>query len=200
MTEQKMSSAILTTLVQRAQGGDAAAFGEVYDALVASIYRYIYYRVSARVDAEDLTEMVFLKGWEKLKQYSPQNGYPFSAWLFRIAHNIVIDHYRERPKRDALELDENWVAENAEANPKAVTQTYFDQRELRAALRKLPEAHQQILILKFVNGFANDEIAKIIGKSTAAVRVIQFRALARMKELLEKEQVFFSVGSRVTNN
>lgn len=190
MTEQKLSSIELINLVKRAQKGDAAAFGEVYDALVAPIYRYIYYRVSTRVDAEDLTEMVFLRGWEKLKQYAPQKKYPFSAWLFRIAHNIVIDYYRDKPKREALELDEMLIAENREANPTLATEMYFDQRELRMALRKLPDVQQQVLILKFVNGFDNDGIAKIIGKSSAAVRVIQFRALTRMKELLEGQTTF----------
>lgn len=185
MAEQKMSPATLAKLVRCAQKGDAGAFGEIYDGLVAPIYRYVYYRVSSRADAEDLTEMVFLKTWEKLKQYRPQKRYPFSAWVFRIAHNVVIDYYREKPKREMLELNEEWVTEAKESDPRLSADTYFNQRDLRVALKKLPELQQQVLILKFINGFENAEIAKIIGKSVGSVRVLQFRALVRMKELLE---------------
>lgn len=188
MPEHNLSSKNIDALVTRAQAGDATAYGELYDALVAPIYRYTYYRVSTREDAEDLTEIAFLRGWENLKKYKKQAGNPFSAWLFRIAHNLVVDYYRTKPRNDTTELDETWATDTRDASPALLAEMHFDQLSLRRAIHLLPEAYQQIVVLKFINEFDNTEIAKIIGKSAGAVRILQFRALARLKELLTAEE------------
>ncbi len=184
MTDHKISTHEMATLVELAQGGDAEAFGKLYDVLVAPIYRYIYYRVG-RTDAEDLTEQVFLKSWEKLGQYHTKDGNPFSAWVFRIAHNLVVDHYRLKSKNETLELPEDFVSESHADNPANLAEQKFNQSELKAAIRRLPESYQQVIVLKFINEFENTEIAKIIKKSEGAVRILQFRALARLKTILE---------------
>jgi len=185
MTEQKIDTKRLAALIPSAQAGDADAFGDAYDILVAPIYRYIYYRVSSRELAEDLTETVFLKAWENLKKYKKQSGNPFSAWVFRIAHNLVIDYYRSRPRTETIELDESFVAEQREANPADATQMRFERSELRVAIHQLPEAYQQVIVLKFINEFSNAEVAAIMKRSEGSIRILQFRALAKMKALLD---------------
>ncbi len=175
----------IESLVRKAKNGDADAFGNVYDKFVLPIYRYVYYRVS-KSEVEDLTEMVFLRAWEKLKSYSKQRGNSFGSWLFRIAHNAVVDHYRAISKNETCELTEDIASEKVGLDPVVNLENKFEQKKLIIALRELPELQQQVVILKFVNGFENDEIAQIIEKSVGAVRVIQFRALNRLKDFLKK--------------
>ena len=172
-------------LVRRAQNDDAEAFGELYDRFVVPIYRYIYYRVS-RGEVEDLTENVFLKAWEKRASYSKKPGSNFGSWLFRIAHNIVVDYYRAGAKNRTVELSDELPLVSDAAAPDEKLANKHEHIELIHALRRLPEMHQQVLVLKFVNDLDNSEIAAIIEKSVGAVRVIQFRALNRLKILLEK--------------
>ncbi len=172
-------------LIRAAKKGDAEAFGEIYDKFVVSIYRYIYYRVS-KSEAEDLTETVFLRAWGKCKSYSKQKGNSFNSWIFRIAHNVVVDHYRANSKNATVELTEDIPLEKKEVDPIRNLENKFEQQQLVLALRQLPEQQQQVVILKFVNEMKNEEIAEIIKKSVGAVRVIQFRALNRLKALLEK--------------
>lgn len=176
----------IESLVRRAQKDDAEAFGEIYDRFVVTIYRYIYYRVPKN-EAEDLAETVFLRAWEKRHSYHKQKGNSFNAWIFRIAHNAVVDFYRVNAKTELVELSDDLPEMRRFADPSANLENKFEQKKLIRALRELPELQQQVVVLKFVNGFENDEIAEILEKSVGAVRVIQFRALNRLKDLLEKQ-------------
>lgn len=196
MAEQKIDTKRLATLVRRAQTGGADVFGEVYDLLVTPVYRYVYYRVDSRADAEDLTETVFLRVWENLSKYRPQKKYPFTAWVYRIAHNAVVDYYRDRPKTHTAELSETWEAEGRDTDPTDGVNRRFAVHELRTALRELPDIYQQIVVLKFVNDLDNAEIAKVLGKSVGAVRVLQCRALSRLRELLEADPAVVSARLR----
>ncbi|MCF7836408.1 sigma-70 family RNA polymerase sigma factor [Candidatus Gracilibacteria bacterium] len=177
----------IESLIRKSKKGDAEAFGQIYDKFVLPIYRYIYYRVS-KSQAEDLTELVFLRAWEKLASYSKQAGGNFNSWIFRIAHNAVIDSYRENSKADLCELTEEIPEVRLAADPVQNLENKFEQVELIRALRQLPDLQQQVVVLKFVNGFENSEIAAVIGKSVGAVRVIQFRALNRLKDLLKQTE------------
>jgi RNA polymerase sigma-70 factor (ECF subfamily) len=184
MAMEKKSAQEIEKLVRQAKSGDAEAFGEVYDRLVVAIYRYIYYRVS-KTEVEDLTETVFLKAWEKRQSYRKQAGNSFTSWLYRIAHNVVVDYYRAKSKTDNVELSEDLVNESEEIDPNKNAQRNFDQTDLAYCIRRLPSLQQQVIILKFVNGLTNEEIAEITGKNVGALRVIQHRALAALKEILE---------------
>lgn len=177
----------IESLVRRAQKNDADAFGEIYDRFVVPIYRYIYYRV-AKSEAEDLTETVFLRAWEKRHSYRKQKGNSFNSWIFRIAHNAVVDFYRANSKVEIVELSEDIPEIKRTVDPVANLDSKFEQQNLIRALRELPAIQQQVVVLKFVNGFENNEIAEILEKSVGAVRVIQFRALNRLKDLLEKDE------------
>jgi RNA polymerase sigma-70 factor (ECF subfamily) len=172
-----------TTLVEHAVAGDGDAFGELYLLHLDTIYRYVYYRVGDASDAEDLTEQVFLKAWESLSGYK-QRGNPFASWLYRIAHNTTVDHYRRQkptvpmpspeevdlPGEQPSSLEQIIKAEEASALATAITQ--------------LPEAQQQVIILRFIEGLKHAEVARIIGKSEGACRVIQHRALVALNQLL----------------
>lgn len=172
-------------LVKRAADGDADAFGMLYLLHLDAIYRYVRFRVGDTHDAEDLTEQVFLKAWEALPHYR-QRGFPFASWLYRIAHNTVVDHHRrtasEMPLLDASDWD----------SPVTSTlETIIQASEVSAlakAITQLPEDQQQVIVLRFIEGLSHAEVARIIDKSEGACRVIQHRALAALNRLLTGTQ------------
>ncbi len=173
-------------LVEKSKSGDAAAFGQVYDELVKPVYRYIYYRVEESI-AEDLTEDAFLKAWQNLKKYK-KGKCPFSSWVFRIAHNLVVDHYRKN--RIVTEISDE-LPDTKEANdPARQANVKLTKVRLRKVIRHLPNNYQQVILLKYVNDLNNKEIAVTIGKSEAAVRTIQFRALEKLRSMLDKNSDF----------
>ncbi len=176
----------LDKLVEKAQEGDTHAFTGIYDELVKPVYRYIYYRVEQEV-AEDLTEDTFLKVWQNLKKYK-KGANPFSSWVFRIAHNLVVDHYRKH--KTTSEIDERTADTQPHSDPHGQVDLKLTQVRLRKVIRKLPDNYQQIIILKYINELDNKEIAATIGKSEGAVRTLQFRALEKLKGLLGNDSDF----------
>lgn len=169
-------------LVSLSQGGSSEAFGKLYDHFVDSIYKYIYYRVGS-ADAEDLTELVFLKTWENIRQY--KHGYKkFSSWIFRIAHNVIIDHYRA--SRVSLEIPENIQDERKEADTMHLVAERLNNDILEKAMKDLKDTYRQVLILAYINGFSNEEIGFITGRNQAALRILKFRALRSLRKILER--------------
>ncbi len=185
MRSQKLQPQILDAeveiLVSASQRGDSAAFGKIYDFFVSPIYRYLYYRVGS-AEAEDLTELVFLKTWENIRSYRQANR-RFSAWLFRIAHNVVIDFYRSNHFQGIL--SEDLPDLRREANSRELAHRHFDQQLLSQAMKELKDHYRQILILKYMNDLSNEEIGQIMGRSQAALRILQYRALKSLKRTLE---------------
>ncbi|MFH0820551.1 MAG: sigma-70 family RNA polymerase sigma factor [Candidatus Peregrinibacteria bacterium] len=175
-------------LVLKAQKGDGHAFGQIYDELVKPIYRYIYYRVEPAI-AEDLTEDTFLKVWENLRKYK-KGKFPFSAWVFRIAHNLVCDYYRKH-RSAVAEMDENTADPILSNNPAFQVNVRFNEIRLRKAILKLPEAYQQVIVLKYINDLPNSDISATLGKPEGTVRTIQFRALRQLRSLLEEKREDF---------
>ncbi len=172
-------------LVRRAQAGDPDAFARLYDASLERIYRYIYFRVADQDSAEDLTSEVFLKAWENLGRYRPERS-PFIAWLYTIARNAVIDHYRTRKADVPLES-----VRPAEASRPSDLDEQVEAREdadrLSAALRQLTDDQQSVLTLKFFAGLDTEQIARQLGKRQGAVRALQMRALQAMAKHLGLE-------------
>jgi RNA polymerase sigma-70 factor (ECF subfamily) len=168
-------------LVDRARRGDADSFGELYQLHLDRIYRYVYDRVGSSSEAEDLTEQVFLKAWEAISRYESR-GLPFAAWLYRMAHNAVIDHYRAR--RPATPIDGTFDLEDERQNPVASAEALFDREELRLAIGRLNADQQTVILLRFIEGLSHAEVGKILGKSEGAVRVIQHRALLVMAKVM----------------
>jgi len=178
VNNMKLSDKEIEDLVVKSQKGDQDAFAEIYDIYVTSIYRYIFYKVNPR-EVEDLTEALFLKAWENIKKYKKRKNTTFKSWIFRIAHNLIVDHYRLRREHSSLDP---WISDTKkEADPARLTQDSLNIDRLRKAMLKLKSNYQQILILKFINDFSNTEISKIIKKSEGSVRILQFRALKELK-------------------
>lgn len=169
-------------LVVKAKKGDTAAFSKIYDNFADEIYRYVFFRVSSEQDAQDLTEMIFLKTWENLDRYS-NTKQAFGAWVFRIARNVVIDHYRIN--KTIEELTEEYIDEKREHNPLHRAENAINNDVLKRALAGLKENYKQIIILKYINELSNVEIAEILKKNEGAVRILQFRALAELRKILE---------------
>ena len=172
-------------LVEGAMGGDADSFGRLYDTYVSRVYRHIYYRVGSIEDAEDLTQQVFLRAWQAIGRYRKTSS-PFVAWLLRIGHNLVIDAYRS--KKDKAYLDFEMAASDSHSSPERVAEMEFDQQQLRRAILQLPSDQQQVILMNFIEGFSNAETASALGKSEGAIRVIQHRALKKMRHMLQEEK------------
>ena len=174
----------IEVLVKASQDGDHDAFSELYDIFIDPIYRYVYFRVNAE-NAEDLVEIVFLKVWENIQKYKKKKKIYFSSWIFKIAHNLVVDHYRSHKDIGSLELNIQIPDQNRQHNPIKSTQNILNQKTLKFAINKLKKSHQQILIYKFINEFSNREIAELLKKSEGSLRILQFRALKALKKELK---------------
>lgn len=172
-------------LVALARQGDKEAYGDLYERHVDAIFRYVFYRVGSRREAEDLTEQVFLKGWENINGFRVEA--PFQAWLYRIAHNTVVDHYRKR--RVASEpIDEAAIPAG---NPGTEDQLIAKEQaaQLAGVIRRLSPLQQHVLVLRFVNGLSAEEIGQILNRSAGTVRVLQHRALKAAHAFLTAEEI-----------
>jgi len=162
-------------LVHLSQKGNQEMFAQLYDTYLERIYRYVYFRVSDEELAEDITSRIFLKAWEKLDTYQAGQS-PFVAWLYRIAHNTVIDHYRMRKAAISLE-DVRPIELSCGDDIDEKLDLQIKSQRLHEALQELTDEQQKVLMLKFVNGLSTAEIAHQLGKQQGAVRALQMRAL-----------------------
>lgn len=170
-------------LAERAARRDRAAFHKLYALYSAKIYRYIYYRSGRTDEAEDLTAQVFLKAWEAIPNYR-WKGYPFSTWLYRIAHNRVIDYYRTY--RDTLPLDAA-SAQQTNSEPTEAAERLLASNNVRSALKRLTDDQQRVITLRFLDGYETAEVAAIMNKKADAVRALQYRGLCALKALMKAE-------------
>ena len=171
------------SLVQRAKRGEPEAFEQLYEAYFDKIYRYIALKVGDRADAEDMTQQVFLKALESIGSFR-WRGVPFSAWLFRIAHNQVVDHYRKKSKERTLPLDEARLVAAPNADPVVLTERKFRMEQLAVASQQLSDAQREVVSLRFAGGLSVAETAMAMGKSEGAVKVMQHEALAKLRRIL----------------
>jgi len=178
------------SLAARASLGDRAAYAELYERYVDKIYRYIRFKVADGALAEDLTSQAFLKAWGAIGDYEWRN-HPFGAWLFRIAHNLVVDHHRA--KRDTVTLDDaspqlEHKASRDEIRPERILSELITTERVRQAVARLTEEQQQVLVLRFFEGLSTGEVADLMGKRRGAIRGLQFRALSALRDLLHRDQ------------
>ena len=174
-------------LVLEAQAGDSEAFGQLYDAYMERIYRFVYFRVEDQQTAEDITSQVFLKAWSNLDRFQFSRT-PYLAWLYTIAHNAVIDHYRTRKVTTALDDVQLSQPDHSEAVENDIDLT-VEMRSVKSALRTLTDDQQKVLTLKFIEGMSNNEIARHLGKREGAIRALQMRGLQALAKQLEEKMV-----------
>jgi RNA polymerase sigma-70 factor, ECF subfamily len=174
-----------SSLIQRAIRRDVDAFGRLYDMYVDRVYRHIYYRIGNVADTEDLTQQVFLKAWQAIGRYK-KTASPFLAWLITISHNMVVDFYRT--KKDKKYLENGDIPDDSISSPEQETEARFVQHRLRQAIVQLRGDQQQVVLLRFIEGFQFKEIASLLGKSDGAIRVILHRALVKLRQILEREK------------
>lgn len=165
----------------RMAADDQAAFGELYERHVRRIYNYIYYRTGNHHDAEDLTARVFQRALRHVGNFEDK-GVPFSAWLYRIAHNLVANWHRDRSRRPVVPLEDHVYVGEESHHPETVAIVEEERLMVLAAVRHLPPDRQQLLILKFVERLSNAEIGEIMGRTEGAIKSLYHRTLNALRE------------------
>jgi RNA polymerase sigma-70 factor (ECF subfamily) len=171
-------------ILVRASQGDREAFGALYEQYVERIYNYIYYRTGNVHDAEDLTARVFYRALHHIQNYTDR-GVPFSAWLYRIAHNLIANWHRDRSRHQEIPLDDAPTLHYRGEPPEVVLIQSQDRDALLKLIRHLPSERQHLLILKFVEHMSNVEIGEIMGRSEGAVKSLYHRTLLALRDDLE---------------
>ncbi len=174
-------------LALRLKKGDPDAFAEVYDTYVDALYRFIYFKVPSRQDAEDITAEVFMKAWQ-FASNADEDIENIRAFLYRIARNAVIDFYRKNAKRDFLPSDEALaeVADDHQASLLEAVEIKLEVESMEQLLRKLKDEYREVIILRYVEELSMAEIAAVLNKSKGSIRVILHRALKVARELADK--------------
>lgn len=176
-------------VLRRASQGDHDAFGLMYSHYVERIFNYVYYRTGNAHDAEDLTARVFQRAMNHIKNYTDR-GVPFSAWLYRIAHNLVANWHRDRSRKQEVPLDDLPVIPTSKSDhPERNLVRSQEQESLLKMIRTLPPERQNLLILKFVENMSNAEIGKIMGRSEGAVKSLYHRTLLALRDQLEDQNL-----------
>ena len=166
---------------------DPEAFGRLYELYVEKIYNYIYYRLGNHHDAEDLTAKVFYRALNHIAHYN-QKGVPFAAWLYRIAHNLVVNWHRDHSRRQMVGLENLDLSGDKQESPHHAAEQTNERELLLAAIQHLPRERQELLMLKFVERMSNAEIGRVLGRSEGAVKSLYHRTLVSLKELLAEHE------------
>jgi len=172
-----------TALVARAKE-DPEAFGVLYERYMGRIYSYIYYRTGNHHDAEDLTAHTFHRALQHVAHYVDR-GLPFSAWLYRIAHNLVANWHRDNSRRQVISIDDLILSGSKREDPVAAAEEKERQNTLLRAIRRLPPERQELLILKFTEQMSNAEIARVMGRTEGAIKSLYHRTLVALREELQ---------------
>jgi RNA polymerase sigma-70 factor (ECF subfamily) len=175
--EEGIEEAVLAKAIQ----GDSEAFGFIYERYVGRIYNYVYFRTGNHHDAEDLTARVFFRAIHSIGNYQDR-GLPISAWLYRIAHNLVANWHRDRSRRPEVLLDDGLVSHPMPDHPESTLLQVEEHEHLLRIISKLPSDRQQLLILKFVDHLSNAEIGQIMGRTEGAIKSLYHRTLLSLRD------------------
>jgi RNA polymerase sigma-70 factor, ECF subfamily len=171
------------SLIRRAQQRDQVALTQLYEENFDRIYRYIVLKIGDRTEAEDMTQQVFLNAIQSIGSYKSK-GMPFSSWLYRIAHNQIVDHHRKRARRITVPLDES--IPTGEDSPGHIAELKIEVEEVVTASKGLTKAQQEVISLRFGGELSVAECAKAMGKSEGAVKALQHSAIAALRKALGK--------------
>jgi len=174
------------SLIRRAQQGDQVALTQLYETHFDRIYRYIAIKIGDRTEAEDMTQQVFLHALQSISSYK-EKGLPFSSWLYRIAHNQVVDFFRKKAKHATVPLDESLPIPAVEGDPKYLVEKKIAVEEVVMATRKLTAAQQEVISLRFASELSITEVAGVMGKSEGAIKALQHSAIVALRKALATE-------------
>jgi RNA polymerase sigma-70 factor (ECF subfamily) len=169
------------SLVRRAQQRDQEAFAQLYEGYFDRIYRYVVLRIGNEMEAEDITQQVFLNAMRSISSFR-WKGVPFSAWLFRIAHNQVVDYLRKRTRQATESIDESLAINKSDHH--LVVEQRLDIEQLILATKRLTKAQQEVIALRFVSELSTAQVAKVMGKSEGAVKALQHSAIVALRKTL----------------
>lgn len=181
---------ITTELIRRAQQGDETVIAALYQHYYLSVFQFLYYRVSDRQTAEDLTSEVFLRMLRFIGGFNPP-ATTFGSWLFEIARNLATDHFRHTGIRNDVDLEEEMLA-NMHDDPVSTVERGLTAETLRQALQKLNEDQRDVIVLRFVAGMQIGEAAQALNKSEDAIKGLQHRALAALRGILNDWEVSYA--------
>lgn len=173
-------------LLEGAASFDERALGELYDRYEARIYSYIYRRTGNESLAEDLTAQVFLKMLEAIRSDKGWHS-SFSGWLYRIAHNAVIDYYRQRDRQQQVSLEDTLTTTASDHNPVIMAEVSLDAQRLRLAIGRLTEEQSEVITLRFLEGYSISEVAEMLDKTEGSIKALQYRAVTTLRQLLQHE-------------
>jgi len=169
------------SLVRRAQEHDQIALTQLYEENFDKIYRYVVLKIGDRAEAEDMTQQVFLNALKSISSYK-YKGMRFSSWLFRIAHNQVVDYYRKKKRSATVPLDEN-IASGYD-NPGLEAERKIEIEQMTIATRQLTQAQQEVISLRFAGELSVAEVAKVVGRSEGAVKALQHAAILSLRKIM----------------
>jgi RNA polymerase sigma-70 factor (ECF subfamily) len=171
------------TIIQDAVRGESSAFGILYDHYQPKIYRFVLFKVGQREEAEDLTHEVFMSAWQNIRTYR-DFGFPFSSWLYQIARNRIIDHYRTKKISASLDaMDPEYFVTPAAAP--LILEEKLEFERVRNALRKLKPEYQDVIIMRFIEELSLKETAAALGKTEGAVKLLQHRAMKSLQGFVQ---------------
>ena len=170
------------SLVHRAQQRDTEAFAQLYENYFDKIYRYVVFKIGNRTEAEDVTQQVFLNALQSISSFK-WKGRPFSAWLFRIAHNQIVDYLRKKTRQATTPLDKS-PAISSDSNPQLAIERKLDIEQLILATKRLTKAQQEVISLRFAGELPIAEVAKVMDKSEGAVKALQHSAIVALRKTL----------------
>lgn len=182
----------LTVEKNKPIGKDQKDFMDAYDKYVDQIYRFIYFKVGSKEEAEDLSSAVFLKTWGYIREHSIKNSKTLKSLFYKIARNLIIDHYRKNSKQDSVplsgqELEIDLPDENQNIIKK--TEENWDLSVVETRLPQLKDEYREVIVMRYINELSISEIADILGKPKGSVRVLVFRAINALKELVNEKKV-----------
>ena len=169
------------SLIRRAKQRDQEAFAQLYEEHFDKIYRYVALKIGDKVEAEDMTQQVFLNALQSISSFK-WKGIPFSAWLFRIAHNQVIDYLRKKAKRATAPLEKSLAS--SDIDPQLAAERKSEIEQLGLATRRLTETQREVIALRFAGELSVAEVAKVTGKSQGAVKALQHSAIVALRRAL----------------
>ncbi len=185
MLESKPTTITDENAVALASRGDAEAFSYLYEKNVTRIYNYIFYRIGSASDAEDITSRVFYRAFGHINSYV-EKGVPFSAWLYRIAHNLIANWHRDNLRRKEVPLEDHLELPQRSDQPERMLEKNQETELLLKGIRRITADRQQLILLKYLENLSNAEIAMIMGRSEGAIKSLYHRALISLREEMGK--------------